>query len=85
MKTFEETRKNSMKYIMNSVIYYTNMMEISQDDKEEVINVVFNMLIAHLDAEAAIEFNDSILSMVKNVNILDIQQEIEELLKNNEN
>lgn len=81
---FKNLQEKSLKYILLSLIHRTNMLdELSDDDKEIVLNNVFNVMLNALKPDAALIWNDLILSFSQKYqsmkNVDDIMQELKNM------
>jgi hypothetical protein len=70
--------------VLISLIHNTNIIpELSEDDRESVLNNVFNAMLNSLKPDAAIVWNELILGMSKEYktkqNIYDVMSQIDEL------
>ncbi len=83
-KEFKYYQERALRYILNAIVNTSNQLpDFTEDQKEDVINSVFNIMLNSLEPEAAIVWNEEILSFSETLksknNVNDIMNQIEEL------
>ena len=81
---FEKLQSTSLRFILLSLIHRVNTLdELSDDDKEVVLNNTFNAMLNSLKPDAAIVWNELILSFSDKLkslkNVDDIMAQIKEI------
>lgn len=81
---FNYLQEKSLKYVLISLIHNTNIIpELSEEDREVVLNNVFNAMLNSLKPDAAIVWNELILSFSEKYqseqNVNDIMQQLKEI------
>lgn len=83
-KEFEFLQEKALKYTLLSIIHNTNIIpDLTEENRELVLNNVFNAMLNSLKPDAAIVWNELILSFSKkyqNVqNMTDIMKELRDI------
>jgi len=85
-KEFKFFQEKAFKYILFSLIRNTNLMpELNEDQREELLNSVFNIMINSLNPEAAIVWNEQILDMSKTAKTQQSIEDVKNILKSDFN
>lgn len=78
---YDRRMKTMLKYLLNSVVVNTDLMEVEEEDKEVLINEVFNMLVNALKPEYALMFLDVIGVTAKEVHKYELAETLDEITK----
>jgi len=82
-KEFKFYQEKAFKYILFSLINNTNLMpDLNEDQKEELLNSLFNIMLNSLNPDAAITWNEEILNMSKTAKTQQNLEDIKNILKN---
>jgi len=81
-KEFKFYQEKAFKYILLSLVHNTNLMPgLNEEQKEELINSMFNIVLNSLNPDAAITWNEQILDMSKTVKTQQNIQDVMDILK----
>lgn len=83
-KEFQYFQERALRFIIQAVVNLTNKLpDFTEAQKEETINIVFNIMLNSLKPDAAITWNEEILKFSKTVetkqHIDEIMQQIQDL------
>lgn len=67
--------KKTLHFVLNSIVYYVNIIpELNEKEKENLLNIIFNIMTNSLKPDAAIEFNEAIFSLSKSIKEYDMKK-----------
>ena len=81
---FERYQQKVLKFTLSSIVTNVNGLDMTDEEKENLLNIVFNILLNSLNPDAAIVWNEEILSltsMVKDKNLSSIMSVIKDDFK----
>lgn len=82
-KEFKFYQEKALKYILLSLIHNTNLMPgLNEEQREELLNSVFNIMLNSLNPDAAVTWNEQILSLSKSAKTQQGVQDVMDILKN---
>lgn len=81
MEITKEVEEKTMEFILLSLIHHVNTLEITSDEREDVLNIVFNVLSNSLYPDARLYFNEAIFDKVEKIKKMD-EGNIDNTLKN---
>ena len=71
----KKAQNQTLRFVLNSIVYYVNMIdELSEDEKENLLNVIFNIMTNSLNPDAAYEFNQAIFSLSESIREYDMEK-----------
>jgi hypothetical protein len=70
----EDYIKQSYRYLIASLVEHTNSLQLSDEDKTDIMNTMFNVIINTLQPSYAIMYLDQITNIVGGIQL---QQQIE--------
>lgn len=81
-KEFKFYQEKAFKYMLLSLIHNTNLMPgLNEEQREELLNSVFNITLNSLNPDAAITWNEQILSLSKSAKTQQGVQDVMDILK----
>ena len=81
-KEFAFYQEKALRYIIYSLIYNTNILpNLNEEQREELLNSVFNIMLNSLMPDAAIVWNEIILSMSKTFQTQQNVQDVMDIIK----
>lgn len=81
-KEFKFYQEKAFKYMLLSLIHNTNLMPgLNEEQREELLNSVFNITLNSLNPDAAITWNEQILSLSKSARTQQGVQDVMDILK----
>lgn len=71
----KKVQNQTLRFVLNSIVYYVNMIdELNGEEKDNLLNVVLNVMTNSLNPDAAYEFNQAIFSLSKSIKEHDMEK-----------
>lgn len=82
-KEFKFYQERALRYTLFSVVHNTNMLpDLDEEQRETVLNNLFNIILNSLKPDAAVVWNDEILALSKQVKNQQSMDDVMSMLRN---
>jgi hypothetical protein len=81
-KEFKFYQEKTFKYILLSLVHNTNLIPgLNEEQREELLNNIFNIMVNSLNFDSVIAWNEQILNMSKTVKMQQSMEDVKNILK----
>jgi len=77
----EDLKKKTMEFVLLSLIHHVNVLEMTDDEREDVLNITFNVLTNTLQPDCSYYFNEAIFEKVEKFKKMSEDNDVNNILK----
>lgn len=77
----DEIKEKTMDFVLLSLVNYVNTLEMTTEEREKLLNIVFNVMTNSLQPDAAYYFNEAIFDKVEKAIQMDEDKSVDILKK----